>query len=138
MREQHKIAVIYVASGQEEREQILANEHGSREFEQFVSGLGWPVNLAQHKGYNGGLRGATGNIIHYTHTMFPQYSIHHLTGSSVYYASATQEVMFHVATRLPLEGTTKIQHLGNDEVHIVWTEHHRPYDINVVTKQVGA
>ena len=39
--------------------------------------------------------------------------------------------MFHVATRMPShsdEGLiTKTRHLGNDEVHIVWSEHSRDY-----------
>ena len=48
-----------------------------------------------------------------------------------YFATSFVEVMFHVATRMPShsdEGLiTKTRHLGNDEVHIVWSEHSRDY-----------
>ena len=48
-----------------------------------------------------------------------------------YFATSFVEVMFHVATRMPShsdEGLiTKTRHLGNDEVHVVWSEHWRDY-----------
>lgn len=34
---------MYVACGQEDRESILKNISGSRDFEDFVAGLGWEV-----------------------------------------------------------------------------------------------
>lgn len=42
-RETYKIAVFYVAEGQEDRQSILTNKAGSRAYENFVSGLGWEV-----------------------------------------------------------------------------------------------
>jgi len=42
-RDTHKIAVIYVASGQEDKTSILANDVGSPLFDEFVAGLGWTV-----------------------------------------------------------------------------------------------
>lgn len=42
-RDTHKIAVIYVAPGQEDKNTILSNQGGSQEFEEFVAGLGWEV-----------------------------------------------------------------------------------------------
>ena len=48
-----------------------------------------------------------------------------------YFATSFVEVMFHVATRMPSHSDealiTKTRHLGNDEVHIVWSEHSRDY-----------
>lgn len=42
-----------------------------------------------------------------------------------------KQVIYHVATRMPSdtpESTlSKTRHLGNDEVHIVWSEHYREY-----------
>ena len=35
--------MMYVACGQEDRESILKNTSGSRDFEDFVAGLGWEV-----------------------------------------------------------------------------------------------
>ena len=42
-RETHKLAVIYVAEGQEDKQSILLNCAGSRQYEDFVSALGWQV-----------------------------------------------------------------------------------------------
>lgn len=42
-RETHKIAVFYVAEGQEDKHSILTNTTGSQAYEDFVSGLGWEV-----------------------------------------------------------------------------------------------
>ena len=42
-RETHKIAVIYVACGQEDKTSVLNNNAGSQAYEAFVSGLGWEV-----------------------------------------------------------------------------------------------
>ncbi|XP_030770015.1 ral GTPase-activating protein subunit alpha-2 isoform X5 [Rhinopithecus roxellana] len=40
-RETHKIAVFYIAEGQEDKCSILSNEGGSQAYEDFVAGLGW-------------------------------------------------------------------------------------------------
>lgn len=36
--------MIYIAPGQEDKLSILSNTAGSRDFESFVSGLGWEVS----------------------------------------------------------------------------------------------
>ncbi|KAH9375453.1 hypothetical protein HPB48_015428 [Haemaphysalis longicornis] len=118
-RETHKIAVIYVAEGQEDKNSIFMNSSGSRAFEEFVAGLGWEVDLELHTGYNGGLEANKS------------------TGSTApYYATSFLEVLFHVSTRIPaIEKdaiTKKLRHLGNDEVHIVWSEHTRDYRRGII------
>lgn len=45
-RETHKIAVIYVAEGQEDKQSILTNQGGSKAYEEFVASLGWEVGKA--------------------------------------------------------------------------------------------
>lgn len=42
-RETHKMAVIYVAEGQEDKNSILSNSGGSQAFEDFVAALAWEV-----------------------------------------------------------------------------------------------
>ena len=42
-RETHKIAVFYVAEGQEDKHSIPTNTGGSQAYEDFVAGLGWEV-----------------------------------------------------------------------------------------------
>ncbi|KAL3216183.1 hypothetical protein MRX96_006392 [Rhipicephalus microplus] len=85
----------------------------------FVAGLGWEVDLEVHTGYNGGLE------------------TNKSTGSTApYYATSFMEVLFHVSTRIPAVEkdsiTKKLRHLGNDEVHIVWSEHTRDYRRGII------
>ncbi|EDW80787.2 uncharacterized protein Dwil_GK11379 [Drosophila willistoni] len=112
-RETHKMAVIYVAAGQEDKGSILKNTSGSSTYEMFVSALGWEIDLETHNGFLGGLpRQGCG-------------------ATAPYYATPFLEVIYHVATRMPSDSSEamllKTRHLGNDEVHIVWSEHHRDY-----------
>ncbi|XP_072283736.1 ral GTPase-activating protein subunit alpha-1 [Pyxicephalus adspersus] len=123
-RETHKIAVFYIADGQEDKQSILSNTGGSQEYEDFVSGLGWEVNLANHCGFLGGLQRNKS------------------TGMSTpYYATSIVEVMFHVSTRMLSDSddclTKKLRHLGNDEVHIVWSEHSREYRRGIIPTEFG-
>ncbi|XP_047466442.1 ral GTPase-activating protein subunit alpha-2 isoform X4 [Mugil cephalus] len=123
-RETHKIAVFYIGEGQEDKCSILSNSAGSKAYEDFVSGMGWEVDLASHCGFMGGLQrnGSTG-----------------LTAP--YYATSTVEVIFHVSTRMPSDSddslTKKLRHLGNDEVHIVWSEHTRDYRRGIIPTDFG-
>uniref|UniRef100_A0A8B9MA46 Rap-GAP domain-containing protein n=1 Tax=Accipiter nisus TaxID=211598 RepID=A0A8B9MA46_9AVES len=58
-----------------------------------------------------------------------------------YFATSTVEVMFHVSTRMPSDSddslTKKLRHLGNDEVHIVWSEHTRDYRRGIIPTEFG-
>ena len=49
-RQTYKLAVLYVALGQEDKRSILRNTSGSREFEDFVAGLGWEVKASGKEG----------------------------------------------------------------------------------------
>uniref|UniRef100_A0A3B4DNH4 Rap-GAP domain-containing protein n=1 Tax=Pygocentrus nattereri TaxID=42514 RepID=A0A3B4DNH4_PYGNA len=123
-RETHKIAVFYIGEGQEDKCSILSNTEGSQAYEDFVSGLGWEVDLATHCGFMGGLQrnGSTGT-------------------TAPYYSTSTVEVIFHVSTRMPSDSddsiTKKLRHLGNDEVHIVWSEHTRDYRRGIIPTDFG-
>ncbi|XP_071661672.1 ral GTPase-activating protein subunit alpha-2 isoform X3 [Patagioenas fasciata] len=123
-RETHKIAVFYIAEGQEDKCSILSNARGSQAYEDFVAGLGWEVDLSTHSGFMGGLQrnGSTGQ-------------------TAPYYATSTVEIIFHVSTRMPSDSddslTKKLRHLGNDEVHIVWSEHTRNYRRGIIPTDFG-
>ncbi|XP_040189006.1 ral GTPase-activating protein subunit alpha-1 isoform X10 [Rana temporaria] len=123
-RETHKIAVFYIADGQEDKQSILSNTGGSQEYEDFVAGLGWEVNLANHCGFLGGLQRNKSTGL-----------------STPYYATSIVEVMFHVSTRMLSDSddclTKKLRHLGNDEVHIVWSEHSREYRRGIIPTEFG-
>ncbi|EHB18832.1 250 kDa substrate of Akt [Heterocephalus glaber] len=82
------------------------------------------VDLSTHCGFMGGLQrnGSTGQ-------------------TAPYYATSTVEVIFHVSTRMPSDSddslTKKLRHLGNDEVHIVWSEHSRDYRRGIIPTAFG-
>lgn len=117
------LAVIYIGRGQEDKTSIFNNNHGSANYEEFLTHLGWPVELSKHTGFRGGL-----------HPMGNTYSI--------YYANALVEIMFHVATMI--DGSSdedrqrkKTRHIGNDEVQIIWTEHIHEYDRSIIAGAFG-
>uniref|UniRef100_A0A670ZIJ8 Ral GTPase activating protein catalytic subunit alpha 1 n=1 Tax=Pseudonaja textilis TaxID=8673 RepID=A0A670ZIJ8_PSETE len=123
-RETHKIAVFYVAEGQEDKHSILTNTGGSQAYEDFVAGLGWEVDLTNHCGFMGGLQKNKSTGL-----------------TTPYFATSMVEVMFHVSTRMPSDSddslTKKLRHLGNDEVHIVWSEHTRDYRRGIIPTEFG-
>ncbi len=102
-REAFKVGVIYVRKGQDTQEQILRNETRSQYYDAFVRSLAWEVNMATHRGYNGGL----------DVTKF-------LTGTTApYYATARIELMLHEITAMPTDHKDEQQihkkrHVGND------------------------
>uniref|UniRef100_A0A8C5SYT4 Ral GTPase activating protein catalytic subunit alpha 2 n=1 Tax=Laticauda laticaudata TaxID=8630 RepID=A0A8C5SYT4_LATLA len=123
-RETHKIAVVYIAEGQEDKCSILSNPQGSQAYEDFIAGLGWEVDLSTHCGFMGGLQrnGSTGQ-------------------TAPYYATSSVEVIFHVSTRMSSDSndslTKKLRHLGNDEVHVIWSEHTRNYRRGIIPTDFG-
>ncbi|KAG0225651.1 Ral GTPase-activating protein subunit alpha-1 [Actinomortierella wolfii] len=124
-RDTYKMALLYVAPGQEGEQTILMNQKGSYLYERLVASLGKEVHLADHSGYLGGLErnGSNGK-------------------TAIYFCSSTVEIMFHDATRMPTDYTDprqmkKKRHIGNDHVHIIWSEHYRPYDRTTIGGDFG-
>ena len=46
-RETHKIAVIYIGPGQQDKQAILSNEIGSQDYEDFLDALAWNVSQSR-------------------------------------------------------------------------------------------
>uniref|UniRef100_A0A673Y7U9 Ral GTPase activating protein catalytic subunit alpha 1 n=1 Tax=Salmo trutta TaxID=8032 RepID=A0A673Y7U9_SALTR len=82
------------------------------------------VNLTSHCGFMGGLQRNKSTGL-----------------TTPYFATSTVEVMFHVSTRMPPDSddslNKKLRHLGNDEVHIVWSEHSRDYRRGIIPTEFG-
>ena len=121
-REVCRIGIIYVGYGQEDQLEILGNTSGSRRYVRFLHSIGWEVDLGEHTGFNGGLNAGTDGQ------------------SSIYYSDDKTEVMFHVLTMMPADEkdeklVRRKRHVGNDHVHIVWSEHKRDYDSSVIKSQ---
>ena len=122
-RQGFKIGVVYVGPGDDDQNKIMKTtiNDTSSHFREFITGLGWPVDLSTHFGYLGGLDIKT-------------------TKSSVYYSDFMYEVMFHIAPLLPTnpndeQQVYKKRHIGNDHVHIIWCENTRDYNTNTITSQ---
>lgn len=81
-----KIALIYVAPGQEDQTSILQNQQGSSAYHKFVDALGWTIDVATHAGYRGKLDvdGSNGDF-------------------ATYYCTDTLEMLFHDITRMPTD-----------------------------------
>ena len=120
-RETHKIALIYIAEGQEDKTSILSNEHGSQDYEDFLSLLAWSVELETHEGFMGGLQ--------------HNYQLK----TAPYYSNSLCEVLFHVSTQMNNQNDqnkiSKWRHLGNDSVQIIWSEHTKDYDRNILATE---
>ncbi|KAL7722561.1 Rap/Ran GTPase-activating protein [Entamoeba marina] len=110
-RRVNKIALIYVASGQEDQWEILANSSASKQYVNFTAALGEETDLKEYNGYIGGLDRKF-----------------NCDGQSIlYYKTHTNEVIFHEVVRMPSvpdeNDLVKKKHVGNDNVSIVWNEH---------------
>lgn len=131
-----KIGVVYIMHGQEKLNDIMRNDAGSPLFDWFLEQLGWSVDLASHRGWMGG---------------FPRdpsrAAAEAEQETSVYFASPSLEMMTHVSTRIGQSHqagaagsgsgvgggggdymTTRMRHIGNDAVIVVWSEHWRDYE----------
>ncbi|KAI4152962.1 MAG: hypothetical protein L6R39_001709 [Caloplaca ligustica] len=113
----HKVGVIYVRSGQQEEQEILANTTASEVFWTFLAGLGTKVEL----------QGATFNVQGLDRTS-------NVDGTHTYaWRDRVTEIVYHVPTIMPtdLEAdphcTNKKRHIGNDFVNIIFNESGLPF-----------
>ncbi len=123
-RETHKIGLIYVGRGHQTQKELFHNEKTSSNFESFLQGIGWLVDLeGKHLGFMGGLDplGTTGKF-------------------APYFANSMAEVLFHVPTMMPTsrqdpQQVHKKRHVGNDHVHIIVTEDDFDYRTSTIISQ---
>jgi hypothetical protein len=52
-RECMKIGVLYVRKGQSDETDWYGNEGGTLDYQEFLSSLGWGINVATHNGFIG-------------------------------------------------------------------------------------
>lgn len=111
-RRNFKVGVVYCTDDQITQEEMLSNDNGSKQFDEFLDLLGKRIRLKNWDKYDGGLDvidDQTG-----THSVFTTYN--------------NCNLMFHVSTLLPpCEGDEeKIKekkiHIGNDIVVIVFVD----------------
>ncbi|KMQ95864.1 tuberin-like isoform x1 protein [Lasius niger] len=124
--ETHKIGVLYVGPGQASNEtEILANQHGSLRYTEFLKRLGTLIRLkdVDENVFLGGLdrNGENGDFAY------------------IWQDDVTQ-VAFHVATLMPTKAsdpkcTSKKTHIGNNYVTLIYNESDEPYNIQTVKGQ---
>lgn len=122
--ETHKIGVLYVGKGQAGKEaEILANEHGSVRYMEFVRHLGQLINLSEidpRGTYLGGLEvgGEDGKYAYI-------------------WKDDVLQVIFHVATLMPTRPndplcTNKKRHIGNNYVTIVYNDSGEEHSLKTI------
>jgi len=123
-----KIAIVYVNTENLDQNKILETsiEQTSPVFQEFILGLGWNVDMQTHSNYSGGLDTKA-----------------NLTGkSSIFYANASEEIMFHVAPLIPSspddeQQVAKKKHVGNDHIQIIWCESLVEYDMSTISSYIS-
>jgi len=117
----HKVGIMYVAPGQTQETEILANTHGSPAYTRFLEGLGRLINLRGQKDvYAGGLDPDEDGEYAYA------------------WWDDIGQVLYHTATLMPSEGDdciNKKRHIGNDFVRIIWNDSGAPYKFETLTTQ---
>ncbi|XP_055643647.1 GTPase-activating Rap/Ran-GAP domain-like protein 3 isoform X2 [Toxorhynchites rutilus septentrionalis] len=106
-----KFGVVYMKAGQKMDDEMLSNEYGSADFDEFLKLLGERIRLKDWERYRGGLD-VKGDMTG-KHSIYTLYEGH--------------EIMFHVSTLLPFSRDNRQQverkrHIGNDIVNIVFVD----------------
>lgn len=114
LRRSIKLGVIYVEKGQFDQKSILYNSKGSQKYEEMLNGLGKPLGRKD---------------IQKSLSLQPDV---------LYYATAIYELVFHVITRMATnvndtQQLEKKKYVGNDSVHIIWSENDREYKPGTIT-----
>ncbi|KAI4236035.1 MAG: hypothetical protein L6R40_006281 [Gallowayella cf. fulva] len=115
----YKAGVIYVAKGQQEEKEILANSAGSEAFDSFLAGLGTKVVL----------QGATFNTSGLD-------KVSNMDGTHTFaWRDRVTEIVFHVPSMMPNvehdpQCTNKKKHTGNDFVNIIFNESELPFQFD--------
>lgn len=118
----HKVGILYVAPGQTDEREILANTHGSPAYTRFLEGLGRLINLrGQLDVYAGGLDPDEDGEYAYA------------------WWDDIGQILYHTATLMPSGDednyTNKKRHIGNDWVRIVWNDSGASYRFDTLSTQ---
>ena len=119
----HKVGIMYVAPGQTDEREILANSHGSPAYTRFLEGIGRLIYLrGQVDVYAGGLDPDEDGEYAYA------------------WWDDIGQILYHTATMMPNHEhdphfNYKKRHIGNDLVRIVWNDSGKPYRFDTLSTQ---
>eukprot|EP00047_Mylnosiga_fluctuans_P022346 m.118263 g.118263 ORF g.118263 m.118263 type:complete len:1710 (+) comp9227_c0_seq2:89-5218(+) len=127
-RGQYKVGVIFIGARHEGKTAIITAAEASAAFDAFVGTLGWLVSIDAHQGYLGSLKRDVFVGCH-----------------APYFATSTLEVFFHVSTMLTPTHCddlgklyqTRWAHIGNDPVHVIWTERGVDHELAQLPTEFG-
>lgn len=108
LRKAFKVGVVYVGKDQADQRSILWNSEGSAMYEKMLAGLGRFVKEDKAA------------------------EVFNVAANLIYYATATYDITFHVSTLMTTnvndaQQINKKKYIGNDSVHIVWSDNSREY-----------
>ena len=121
----HKAGVIYISEAQSSEPEILANTTGSALYEEFLTGLGTKVSLANANFNTQGLDRAANSDGTHTYA----------------WRDRVTEIVFHVTTMMPTDlehdpqCVNKKRHIGNDFVNIIFNDSGLPFDLETFKSQ---
>lgn len=121
----HKIGLVYIGPNQSQEHEILANEAGSRVYQDFLANIGTLVKLHNCKEvYVGGLDTESGSDGEF----------------AIFWKSKIRQLIFHTTTMMPNNENDKRlelkkRHIGNDYVNIYFDELGHPFNFNVIRSQ---
>ena len=121
----HKVGVIYIGEGQTKEAEILANVEGSKDYNDFLSGLGTKVAL---KGAGFNTQGLDRES--------------NMDGEFTYaWRDRVTELVFHVTTMMPTnlehdpQCVGKKRHIGNDFVNVIFNRSNQPFNFDTFPSQ---
>ncbi|KAJ6253070.1 hypothetical protein M0813_13567 [Anaeramoeba flamelloides] len=116
----HICNIFYVGPGQNRLtspDQIFLNKEGSKDFQIFLTELGWVVDLEKHQGFKGALDTET-------------------TGQyAPYYSDFNMEIIFYVSTMITFNDNNLINKknlFSKNRVIIVWVDDKRIFDPKLI------
>ncbi len=121
----HKVGVIYLGEGQTKEAEILANVEGSKDYNDFLSGLGTKVAL-KGAGFNTqGLDRSSDTDGEFTYA----------------WRDRVTELVFYVATMMPTnlaqdpQCVHKKKHIGNAFVNVIFNHSNQPFHFDTFPSQ---
>jgi Rap/ran-GAP len=127
----HSIGITYVGWGQKTEEEILSNEFGSLEYQNFLNVMGQFIPLKGNTGiYTGGLD--TADDQDGTHALF--------------WSDKTTQITFITYTMIPLNKngdrnlalTNKKRNAANCFVNIIWNDSNDPYALDTISSEFNS
>lgn len=121
----HKVGILYIGPNQKDEIEVLANKSGSRDYQNFLEGIGQFIRLKGSRDiYVGGLD--TENNVDGEYGIFWSDEISHL--------------IFHTTTLMPNNANDKYfdlkkRHIGNNYVNIFFDESGLPFNFNLIKSQ---